>query len=153
MNLHQSKFILSKDRMKFLAENLLPAWLCGRKWGFLTSTAKQMSVEPPVHTCSVNSFFWENLYLSASDMYKWGHSPWRGWSQAWGERRSSDSFPLWEPVPGQCSHLPADTSDPRFHPALREWPQVITREHSNAPSAHHCSALASPHWKVDIATF
>lgn len=52
MNLHQSKFILSKDRMKFLTANLLPAWLCGRKQGLSTSSVKQMSVEPPVHTCS-----------------------------------------------------------------------------------------------------
>lgn len=64
-------------------------------------------------------------------MYKGGHSPYRGWSQAWGERSSSDSFPLSEPVSGKCSHLPAATNGPRLAPPLRCWPQMITREHSD----------------------
>lgn len=98
--------------MKFLTENLRPAWLCGRKWELSTSSVKQMSVEPPVHTCSVNSFFGEPL-----PQYPWhvqmdpqplkGLEPSMGWKE-----KHQLSFPLWEPVSGKCSHLPAATTAP-----------------------------------------
>lgn len=137
--------------MKFLTENLRPAWLCGRKWELLTSSVKQMSVEPPVHTCSVNSFFGEPL-----PQYPWhvqmepqplkGLEPSMGWKE-----KHQFSFPLWEPVSGKSSHLPAATTAPgslHFSGGLR-WSPGSTL---TAPSAHHCSASASPHCKVAIAT-
>lgn len=126
MNLHQSKFILSKDRMKFLTENLLPAWLCGRKWELLTSSIKQMSVEPPLHTCSVNSFFRENLYLSIPDMYKRGQGPIKGVEPSTGWKEKQWLLPpleacIWYILSPACCH---------------QWPQAPSMSQVLASDNH-----------------
>lgn len=121
-----------------LADDLLPAWPCGRKLGLLTSSVKQMTVEPPVHTCSNNSFFWENINFQYAQHVQIRLQPIQGLEQrtGWNE---NEQWPLHPLGLCKCSHLPADPSGPRLLPPLRYWPQMITREHSN--SAHHRSLV------------